>query len=71
MTLTRAQTLPPGYVAQPVGGGEHNGITWELDRIYDPTGAEFTRLTTRTAVSTSSSMGRITSCCTRAKSSRS
>ena len=38
MTLTRAQTLPPGYVAQPVGGGERNGTKWELDRVYDPTG---------------------------------
>ena len=38
MTLIRAQTLPPGYIAQPVGGGERNGIKWELDRVYDPTG---------------------------------
>lgn len=38
MTPGRAQTLPPAYVAQPVGGGERNGIKWELDRVYDPTG---------------------------------
>lgn len=36
--LSRAQTLPPDWVAQPVLGGEHDGIKWELDRVYDPGG---------------------------------
>jgi hypothetical protein len=36
--LSRAQTLPPDWVAQPVLGGERNGIKRELNRVYDPGG---------------------------------
>ncbi len=32
------RALPPGHVAQPVGGGEHEGVKWELNRVYDPAG---------------------------------
>jgi hypothetical protein len=36
--LSHAQLLPPDWVAQPVLGGERNGIKWELNRVYDPAG---------------------------------
>jgi hypothetical protein len=38
MTPRRWQTLPPGYIAQPMGGGEHDGMKWELNRVYDSRG---------------------------------
>jgi hypothetical protein len=38
MTPGRWYTLPLGYVAQPVGGGEHQGTKWMLNRVYDPRG---------------------------------
>ena len=37
-TSYRWRALPPGYVAQPMGGGEHLGTKWELERVYAPDG---------------------------------
>ncbi len=35
---SHAMELPPGWVAQPELGGEHEGTKWELNRVYDPSG---------------------------------
>jgi len=38
VSLFRWRTLPSGYHAQPILGGERNGIKWLLERVYDSRG---------------------------------